>query len=132
MAGRQRRQVPQARALRSAPVVIGTGNDAADRVLASLAQGIQEQQLSPAAALKVIENVELADTLNVYVAHGLGRRPRFVGVSAVRGATGNGIVRDVTDGAVPGVFNTPVDRNRYVVLRADGHVTTIHVDILVL
>lgn len=132
MAGRQRPRPANVRPTRTPPLNISTGHVVTDRMLSSHAQAIETIQRSPAQQLRVIGNVVLADTANVYVPHGLGQQPIFVKASAPRGALGAGIVRDVTDGAVPGLFNTPVDRSRYVVLRADGYGATITVDILVM
>lgn len=109
-----------------------TADPAADRVAAATAQSIHELQLLPAAGIRVVSDVELADATNVYVAHKLGRRPGCVIVSAVRGALSAGVIRDVSDGKLTGVFAGPVDRDRYVVLRADGYGAPISVDLMVM
>ena len=103
-----------------------------DRILDSHARGLSEIQLLPAFGLRVVQNVELVEAKNTFVAHPLGRLPVFVGVSAIRGALTAGMVRDITDGKLPSIFASPVDRNRFVVLRADGYGATIHVDIMVI
>lgn len=114
------------------PLQLSIDDPLVDRVASSHARGIAELQSMPAASLRIISNVLLVDTANTYVEHGLGRAPLFVRESCVRGALSTGIVRDVTDGKLTGLFSTPVDRSRYVVLRADGYSANIFVDILVL
>lgn len=132
MAGRQRRIVQGARPLLTAPLQLEPEDAMTKRITTSLAQGIQELQGLPAMGMRVLRDVKLEDTINTFVSHGLGRRPLWVRESCVRGAVSTGIVRDLSDGALVGLFTGPVDRNRYVVLRADGYGATITVDILVL
>jgi hypothetical protein len=131
MAGR-RRQPPAPRTVRIPTQDLEIDDPQVDRILTSHAQAVVELQNLPGVGLRVVQDVELVDTKNTYVAHPLGRAPMFVGISAVRGALGTGIVRDLTDGKLTGLFTSPVDRKRYVVLRADGFGATVHVDILVI
>lgn len=115
---------------RTPPVTVRIADEATERVRRNHEERLTqlEGQLAPL----VISGVKLANTINVVVPHRLGRRPRYVGVSCVRGALSTGIVRDVTDRSVPGIFNQPVDETQVVVLRADGFGATVTVDLLVL
>lgn len=78
----------------------------------------------PAAALRVINDVDLPEGIAISVPHGLGRAPRCVLVSAVRNdppSTGR-IVEVRQD----------VDRTNYLKLKATGFTVTVTVDVVVL
>lgn len=77
----------------------------------------------PAASLRVIKDVVMADGPIVHVPHGLGRAPLFVAVSPVRGAASSGRIEEVRDG---------IDRTRYVVLQAIGFTANVTIDVMVL
>lgn len=79
---------------------------------------------SPAAGLRVLEDIELADGIDTPVPHSLGRPARLVVVSPPRGA--------VTEGAVTETRTATTDRSRFVVLRAVGFGATVTVDVGVL
>lgn len=74
---------------------------------------------------KVVADVELADGIETPVAHGLGRAPTYVRESCPRGALANGWIVEVRDPS------SPVDRSKYVVLKASGYGATITVDVQV-
>lgn len=79
---------------------------------------IVELQQTPAAGLKFV-TTSLADAVATPVAHGLGRRPIFVGQSIVRGATSTGrIVESARD-------------DKYVTLTATGYGATIALELMV-
>lgn len=75
----------------------------------------------PATSIKIIPNVVVASGNSVTVAHGLGRAPRMVWVSAVRWdgaafvAPGTFFDRGARDAA-----GNAIDRTQIVVLAADG------------
>lgn len=81
-------------------------------------------QRMPAAELGVLAGVQLADGVETPVAHGLGRAPKFVRESCVRGA--------ISVGCVNHMPSTSHDPKQYVVLRADGFGATITCDLVVL
>src|SRR6187402_713926 len=73
---------------------------------------ISELQKLPAAGLRVIANVELADGVETPIAHKLGRAAHWVQASCVRGALNAGRIEEVRDGAH--------NRAQVVVLLATG------------
>jgi len=85
---------------------------------------IVELQALPATAMRVLPGIQLADGVPTPIAHGLGRRPRWVRESCPRGGSTVGSVIEVRDGS----YNP----DRYVVLQADGWGATITVDVVVL
>ena len=84
---------------------------------------MRELQALPAVGLTVLSDVVLADGVRSTVAHKLGRPPRWVGVSVVRGAVSTGRVEEIREG---------VDRSRGVVLLATGYGAPVTVDVVVL
>jgi hypothetical protein len=96
---------------------------AAERVRQDHAAAIHELQGLPLAGALVVTDVSLADGVPTPVGHGLRRPPRWVGVSAIRGASTSGRVDENRDGTG--------DRGRVVVLEANGYGATIVVDVLV-
>ena len=106
------------------PVNVRLADPDADRVRRNHDERIAELAGLPAAGLRVIRNVSLADGVDTPVSHGLGRVPSWVAPSAVRGAIANGRIEEVrTNGS---------DRTMITVLRAVGYGTTITVDVAVL
>ncbi len=97
-------------------------DDTAERVRRIHASQIAELQKTPAAGLVVIADVQLADGVLTQVAHGLGQAPKWVGVSAVRGATSTGRI----------VESLSADPAKYVSLTATGHGATITVNLAVI
>lgn len=69
----------------------------------------------------VISGVTLIDNTPTPVAHGLGREPKFVSPSVVRGATAAGFITEVR--------NSAYDRRRVVVLQAKSYGATITLDL---
>jgi hypothetical protein len=92
----------------------------AERVRRDHADAIKEiQALLP----KVIPSVTLEDGVETHVSHGLGRAPRAVWETIVRGAiTAGRIVEDRSN----------VDRTKSVKLTANGYGATITVDLVVM
>lgn len=83
---------------------------------------IRELQGRAGVQLDVIPNVELADGVPTPVAHGLGRLPRWVRESCVRGGQGAGRIDEVRG---------PYDRTKVVVITASGFGATVFVDLAV-
>lgn len=103
------------------PHSIKLADSDAERVRQSHHQAIREIQDLPIASARVIRNITVASNNSVTVAHGLGRPPVFVGVSAIRW---DGSV-DVDAGTVfdwgtkdSGGF--PINRAEVIVLAADN------------
>lgn len=86
-------------------------------------EAIRTLQTVPAASLKVIGPIELADGVETHVAHGLGRAPAWVSPSAVRGPSTSGHIEELRAG---------VDRSRVIVLKASGYGATVTVEVAVL
>jgi hypothetical protein len=111
----------------------------AERVRHSHAQAIAELQGLQSSGLQVVatELVVPGTTINsaVTVAHGLGRAPRFVWISAPRvrpidrGAVTAGMVLDL--GFVDGL-GLPIDRARVIKIGAFGYGVSIIVDVAVM
>ena len=95
-----------------------------ERVRQEHAAAIRELQLAPAAEMRVLLSVALADGVDTPVPHGLGRAPLWVRESTVRGGVTAGFVEEIRTGSA--------DRAKYVVLRATGYGATITVDLAVL
>lgn len=110
------------------PITARLADETAERIRRNHEQRLLEAEARPRPV--IIADQVLAPGANVAVAHKLGRRPQWVGVSCVRGALNVGIVRDVTAGP-PGLFNSPVDPTQVVMLRADGYNATVTVNVLV-
>lgn len=87
---------------------------------------ITELQQMPAASMVIVRNVALPSGTAIPVAHGLGREPRWVGVSLVRGSTSAGAVSDLgfTDPS-----GNPIDRSKVVMLFALAFGSTVTVDV---
>jgi len=117
----------------------------AEQVRRSHAQAIGEWQASAAAGLRVITGITVNSNQVVTVAHGLGRAPLWVGVSAVRWdktvtaalAVGTVIDYGSNDDPFSPAGGNPVDRTKVVKLGALGFTTgasvvAITFDLLVL
>lgn len=94
-----------------------------ERVRRNFAEAIAELQKSLLASGNVI-TLELLDGVETTVAHGLGRRPRWIKESCVRNATSVGRVEEVRDGSL--------DRTLYLKIKAIGYGGAVSVDLLVL
>lgn len=92
-----------------------------ERVRSNIVGAIAELQRIRIVRAAVLEDVELADGVEMQVSHTLGRRA-LVFVSAVRGATTTGRIDEIRD---------EVDRTKFVKLKASGFGATITVDLLV-
>jgi len=106
------------------PVSVRLADEQAERVRLNHDQRIRELQGLPGAQLGVISDVVLANGVETPVAHKLGRPPRWVRESCVRGAA--------TPGSVEEVRNGSHDRSEVVVLKATGWGATIVVDVAVM
>lgn len=87
-------------------------------------RAIEELQSLPAATLRVIQGIELADATAVAVPHGLGRPPLWVKASDPRNPS--------TSGRIEEVRSSSTDRSKYVTLMASGWGATITVDVAVI
>lgn len=97
--------------------------DDAERVRRSHAEAIVELQRVPLVGAIILASIELEDGAETPIAHRLGRVPRFVTASLVRGA--------VTTGRIDDIRTTSYDRSRFLVLQANGYGATITVDLMV-
>lgn len=111
------------------PIDQRLGDLTAERVRQSHAQAIRDLQDSPAIDMQVIQGVVLPSGAGVLVSHRLGRAPKFIGISAIRGAATAGVVDDL--GVVDGAGN-PIDRTKQLALRARSYGATITVDVQVM
>lgn len=93
----------------------------AERVRRNHEERIGQIQKVPIVGGRELLDLELPDGTDVYVSHGLGRRPRCL-VSPPRGGTSTGCIHDRT-------VAIDADRSRYVVLRADDWGATVKVDL---
>ena len=96
------------------------GDPIADQVRRSHAAAIAELQASPFAEPGYIPDVQLANGVPTAIAHGLGRTPKLVLVSPVRGAASSGRIEEIRDAN---------DRTQVVVLKATGYGATVTVDV---
>jgi hypothetical protein len=99
-------------------------DERAERARRSHASAITELQTGPLAGAKVIAGISLPDGELRTVAHKLGRAPRWVGVSVVRGASTAGVITETRGGQ----YNA----SQLLALTASGYGATITVDLLVL
>lgn len=102
-------------------------DDNAERVRKSHADAIREIQDLPAASVRIVRGVVLANGVETEVAHGLGRLPIAVLPGAPMGAATVGFIAQFgsvhTNGA-------PIKRTEVVVLQATGYGATITVDVV--
>lgn len=98
----------------------------ADEVARDHARRIGALQNLPAAGLKVITGVSLADGVETLVLHRLGVAPSAVLVSAPRGSIAS------TGHVEERRTSTTLDRKNYVALYATGWGATITVDLVVM
>lgn len=97
------------------------GDQEAERVRRNHEERIGQLQKVPIIGGTELLDQELPDGVDVYIAHGLGRRARCF-VSPPRGGSTSGSINDRT-------VAIGADRARYVVLRADDWGSTVKVDI---
>lgn len=108
------------------PLAVRLDDEKSERVRQSHHRALSELQGLPASGMRVVGGVELPDGVRVYVRHGLGRAPLWVGISAVRGSSlTSGRIRDRT-------AQLSEDASQVVVLQAAGWTNTVTVDLLVL
>lgn len=114
------------------PITTKLDDDEAERVHRNTDRQIRELQGAPMASAIIISGVVLPLGTGIVVPHSLGRLPRFIGFSAVTGAiTGAGVIQDF--GSVdPFGGGTPIDRTKFLSLRASSYGAPITVDILVM
>jgi hypothetical protein len=105
------------------PVPAKLDDDNAERVRVSHQRAIEQLQQTPAAGMRVIQDVTLLDGVATPVQHGLGRLPAWVAPSAPRGAVSSGRIEEVRDGST--------DRATSIQLKATGWGATITVDVQV-
>jgi hypothetical protein len=103
----------------AAPITPRLEGDA-ERVRRAHDQAIREMQQLPAAATRIIADVDLADGVTTQIAHGLGRAPKIILHSPPRGPVTSGRIEEVRDG---------IDRTKYVALAANGFGATVTVDV---
>jgi hypothetical protein len=104
-----------------APADIKLADKGAERVRQSHAEAIRELQSLPLASARIF-TVSLASGKVTAIAHGLGRAPRMVLLSAPRGATAAGYINELrTD-----------DRSQFVHLQANSFGATVEVEVMVL
>ncbi len=103
------------------PIVLD--DDQAERCNRNHADRIDELQVLPFAGAIIVPNIKLVDSVVTPIAHKLGRIPKWVGVSVIRGATATGRIVENQLG---------VDLVRLVSLTATGHGATITVDLVLL
>ena len=98
----------------------------------SHAQAVTELQGLPLAGAVLIRDIDLPDSVEVPIAHGLGRTPRAVFVTPIRvkngGITAGAIVE--YRGTAPPSNRLP-DTTKVVLLAAFGFANTVTVDLLV-
>lgn len=92
-----------------------------ERVRLSHADAIRELQGLPVLGARVV-TASLADGIATEVPHGLGRAPRFIAQSIVRGATSTGRIVETRSGSS--------DRSKVVVLTASGWGATIELEVV--
>lgn len=95
----------------------------AEQVRRSHHDALSELQASPLAGAKVV-SVKLENGKATTVSHGLGRVPKAVLVSVVRGATTSaGYIKETREA---------VDPSKAVMLTASGYGATVQVDVVLL
>ena len=103
-------------------LAVNLDDDAAERVRLSHASAIQELQVAELVDAKII-TAELADGVATPIAHSLGRVPKLIQPSIVRGATATGRIVESR--------SATYDRKTYVILTATGYGATIQLELLV-
>ena len=106
-----------------APVTPALKDPDADRVRRELTAKVTELQRLPLAEAVIVAGVSLANGVPTTIAHRLGRAPKLVLPSCVRGPTTTGRIEEVLTGGH--------DRKQFVVLEANGWGATIGLDLLV-
>lgn len=105
----------------TAPLAVRLADADAERVRRSHEERIRELQALPAAGLVVLQDIELADGVATRIVHKLGKAPRWIGPSVVRGATTTGRIVESRDSG---------NRQHAVTLTATGWGATITIDLL--
>ncbi len=105
------------------------GDPIADQVRRSIAAAIRQLQGLPCVDFKVIQGVELPDTVAITVPHKLGRAPIWVGPSAPRGGSGVGVIFHYT-GFHP-TTGAPINNAEVVVIAAFSYGATVTIDLAV-
>jgi len=108
------------------PITVRLADADAESVRRNHEQRIKELQQLPAAMITIVRNVSLPSGTAVAVSHGLGREPRWVSESTVRGSTSAGSITDL--GSID-LSGNPIDRSKVVVLYALGFGVTVTVDV---
>ncbi len=102
---------------------------ATERAMRDVRQSVAGVLDLPAASMRFVRGVRLADGIATPVPHGLGRIPQFVSASCARAVD---TATTLTGGAVNEVVSdTANDRTRAVVLMATGYGAAIDVDLAV-
>lgn len=96
------------------------GDPIAEEVRRNHERCIRELQQAPAAAAVLVEGVSLQSGVATSIPHTLGRAPRMITVSPVRGAAASGRIEETRNG---------VDRSKAIILTATGFGATITVDV---
>ena len=97
---------------------------AAETTRRAIEDCVLELQLVPAASMRIVKDVTLADGVVTPVAHRLGRAPVWVRESCPRGASTTGRVEEIRNGTH--------NRDQIVALKATGWGATITVDLAVM
>lgn len=95
----------------------------AEEARRSIVEKVTELQKLPFVDAQIVEDVELEDGVETTVAHKLGRRPKYIRESCVRGALTVGMVQEVRGGNE--------DPTRTVVLIASGYGAAIKCSVVV-
>lgn len=114
--------------MRTPPVSPRLPDEIAERVRRSHHEKIVELQATIGAGLKIIPAISIADNITVPVQHGLGRAPKWVGISLPRNAAGGALP---TTGQVSEIRDTTHDLASIVQVWAKGWGATVLVDLLV-
>ncbi len=99
------------------PVTQKLDDAKADEARRAIVEKVSELQKLPLVDSQIVEDIELANGVETQVAHKLGRRPKHVSISCVRGASTVGMVQEVRGGNA--------DPTQVVVLVASGYGATI-------
>ncbi len=109
----------------AAPITTRLDDEPTERVRRAHHDAIVDLQNAASAIPIIIPGVVLANATATTIAHGLGKSPRWVGVSAQRGGTSTGRITDLSR-------NGSYDRSKVIALQADGWTVSITVDVAVI
>lgn len=93
-----------------------------DRSLREIRDAMRHIQQAPSVSAVYIENVALEDGVVTTIAHGLGRRPKFITCSPIRESSTAGRIVEIRDS---------VNREKFIKLIAADYGQTIYVDVKV-